>query len=144
MSKTLIQPYLMFGGRCDEALEFYQRAIGAEVQTVMRFSESPEPPEMPLPPGWDNKVMHAAFKVGESLLMCSDGMSTEVDFKGITLALSLPMVEEVGQKFNALAEGGKIEMPLRETFYSPKFGMLSDRFGIGWMLLVYSDEQDDG
>ena len=136
--KTLVQPYLFFDGRCEEALEFYARTIGAEVQMKMRFKESPEPcpPEM-VPPGSEDKIMHAAFTVGESLLMASDGRcQSQAKFEGFSLSLTVPDEAEARRVFAALSEGGEVEMPLEKTFWSPCFGMLTDRFGIGWMITV--------
>jgi PhnB protein len=135
-SNLLVQPYLFFGGRCEEALEFYRKTIGAEVQMLMRFGESPEPPPG-LAPGNENKVMHASFRVGESTLMASDGRCQgEPNFDGFTLSIVAPDETEADRVFNALAEGGKVEMPMMKTFWAPKFGMLEDRFGLGWMVSV--------
>jgi PhnB protein len=135
MFTTHIQPYLFFGGRCEEALEFYRRAIGAEIDAVMRFSESPDPtpPDM-LQPGFEHKVMHASFRVGGSTVLASDGCSAESSFSGFSLALQVSTEAEADRAFAALAEGGQVQMPLGKTFWSPRFGMLTDRFGIGWMV----------
>jgi PhnB protein len=135
---TLVQPYLFFGGRCEEALEFYTRTIGAEVEMIMRHNESPEPPPPGmLAQGWENKIMHASFRVGESTLMGSDGCSAnEGNFNGFMLSLSVPTEREADRVFAALAEGGTVKMPLTKTFWSPSFGMLTDRFGLGWMVTV--------
>lgn len=137
----IVQPYLFFNGRCEEALEFYKNAIGAEVTMLMRYKESPEkPPEGMLAPGFENKVMHASVRVGQSIVMCSDGCSAEAaNFNGFSLSLALSTPEEVDRIFNALAVGGKIEMPVTKTFWSPRFGMLTDKFGIGWMVTVMVD-----
>ena len=133
---TLIQPYLFFGGRCDEALEFYKSAIGAEVQMVMRYKESPDPgPPGMVPEGWEEKVMHTSFRVGETIIMASDGCG-ESKFEGFSLSLTVPNEAEADRAFAALAEGGSVTMPLTTTFWSPKFGMLTDKFGIGWMVTV--------
>src|SRR5436853_4621335 len=126
-SNFSVQPYLFFGGRCEEALEFYGKAIGAEVGAIMRFGDSPEP----LPgvnPGNENKVMHATFKVGRSDLMASDGMADgQTNFDGFSLAINVPNDSEAERLFNTLAEGGKITAPLSKTFWTSKFGMLEDR-----------------
>ena len=138
MPKTLVQPYLFFGGRCEEALEFYRTAIGAEVEMIMRFNESPEPtrPGM-LAEGFENKVMHASFRVGESTVMASDGCSPEDGkFNGFSLSISVPGEADADRVFAALSDGGTVKMPLTKTFWSPRFGMLEDRFGIGWMVIV--------
>jgi PhnB protein len=141
MSKNpLIQPYLFFGGRCEEALEFYRNAIGAQVEMVVRFNESPEPPPPgTLPSGFEDKVMHAAFRVGATVVMASDGCAEGVGFSGFSLAIALETEADVDRVFAALAEGGEVQMPLDKTFWSPRFGMLTDRFGIGWMVTVASE-----
>jgi PhnB protein len=128
----------MFGGRCDEALEFYRTAIDAEVEMVMRFNESPEPtPPGMLAEGFEKKVMHSSFKVGGSVVMASDGCSPEDgNFNGFSLSLSVPTAADAHRVFAALSDGGKVKMPLNETFWSPCFGMLEDRFGLGWMVIV--------
>ena len=138
MPDTTIQPYLFFGGRCEEALEFYRTAIGAEVEMLMRHKDSPEPPPPGmLAPGWENKVMHTNFRVGETTLMASDGCSSEDGkFNGFSLSLSVPDEAAADRAFAALSAGGEVKMPLTKTFWSPKFGMLTDRFGLGWMISV--------
>jgi PhnB protein len=134
----IIQPYLFFNGVCDQAIEFYRQALGAEVQLLMRYHESPEPPPPGrLPPGFENKVMHASLRVGRTVLMMSDGCAAEKPvFQGFSLALSLPTAAEVDRVFAALAAGGKVTMPLAKTFWSERFGMAEDRFGLGWMVSV--------
>ena len=133
-----VQSYLFFDGRCDEALEFYKRAIGAEVQMLMRFKDGPDagkpggcaPTDM-------NKVMHASFRVGETTLMASDGRCTgQPKFEGFSLSISAANEAEADKLFNALSPGGKIVMPLAKTFYSPRFGMVVDQFGVMWMVIV--------
>jgi PhnB protein len=138
----IVQPYLFFNGNCEEAVSFYRRALGAEVQMMMRFKESPEPPPPgTVPPGFENKIMHASFRVGDTTLMASDGCSNEKpQFSGFSLSLSVPSVAEADRAFAALAEGGKVGMPLAKTFWSPRFGMVTDRFGIGWMVSVIPSE----
>ncbi len=139
MSQSYIQPYLFFGGRCEEALEFYKTAIGAEVQMLMRYSDSPEPaqPGM-LPEGYESKVMHASFKVGGSVILASDGCGGEESkgFRGFSLSVALPTEAETKSAFDALAAGGSITMPLGKTFWSSCFGMLQDKFGMGWMITL--------
>ena len=135
-SNMLVQPYLFFGGRCEEALEFYRSAIGAEVQMLTRFKESPEPPPG-LPDCFDDKVMHAAVRIGKSTLMASDGQCEgEQNFDGFSLSITVPDETEAERVFAALGEGGLVVMPLEKTFWAPKFGMLQDRFGVGWMISV--------
>jgi PhnB protein len=132
-----IEPYLFFGGRCDEALEFYRTTLGAQVEMIMRFKESPEPiPPDSIPAGFENKVMHASFRIGGSRLMASDGNGEGAKFEGFSLSLAVPSEAEADRAFAALAKGGSIGMPLGKTFWSPKFGMLTDRFGVGWMISV--------
>lgn len=131
-----IQPYLFFNGRCEEAIEFYTGTIGAKVVMMMRFKESPDPmPPGMVPPGSENKVMHAELKIGDSTIMASDGGCTgQTSFNGFSLSLSVPDAAAADKAFAALGEGGKVDMPLGKTFWSPRFGMLTDRFGVGWMV----------
>ena len=141
-----VQPYLYFDGRCEEALAFYQKALGAKVDAMMRFSDAP--PDAPQPAEGcggammsPDKVMHAAFRIGDSLLMASDGMAQgKPEFKGISLTLALKDEAEVKRLFAALSDGGQVQMPLTPTFFSPSFGMVADRFGVSWMLLVATEE----
>lgn len=134
--KPYIQPYLHLSGRCDEALEFYKAVLNAEIGMVMRFKQSPDQPPMPLPEGWGEKVMHSEFTVGESKVMASDGCGEGETIQGITLSLTLPDEAAARQTFASLAEGGEVLMPIGETFWSPCFGMVRDRFGVGWMVTV--------
>jgi len=133
-----VQAYLMFNGRTEEALAFYQAALKAEVTALMRFGEAPEPPPPDMiPDGWSNKIMHSSFKVGSVELMASDGCQSDgASFSGISLALSVATPEEAETTFAALSEGGQVTMPLAKTFFSPSFGTLTDRFGVSWMVLV--------
>ncbi len=133
-----IEPYLFFEGRCKEALDFYARALGAKVEMLMRYSESPEPPPPgKLPPGSEQKVMHAVLRIGDARVLASDGLcSGKSDFGGFSLCLTAPKEADAKRMFAALADGGQVLMPLSKTFYSPCFGMVTDRFGIGWMILV--------
>jgi PhnB protein len=136
---TIIQPYLNFDGRCEEALEFYRKALGAEIEMILRFKDSPEPcdPAM-VAPGSENKVMHSAFRIGDSLIMASDCrcQGGKEKFSGFSLSYSAPDQATVDRVFNALSEGGKVEMPLAKTFFAESFGVVSDRFGVSWMVLV--------
>ena len=127
-----VEPYLFFYGRCEEALDFYVRALGAEVSLLMRCKEAPEP--TPVPPGWEDKVMHANLRIGESNLMVSDGCPGGAPFGGFSLSLAAPDVAQAEAWFAALGEGGKIDMPLQKTFWARAFGMLTDRFGVSWMV----------
>lgn len=133
-----VQAYLNFAGRCEEALDFYKQAIAAEVIMLMRWKESPDP-QMKAASGREEKIMHAAFKVGESTLMADDGMASEKsEFKGVTLALSAASDAETQGLFDALAQGGNIQMPLTKTFWTSSFGMLQDKFGVSWMVMTES------
>lgn len=135
MSQTLIQPYLFFNGRCDEALAFYHQALGAKVDFMMRYNESPQPPPPgAVPAGFENKVMHVTFRIGDNILMASDGDTDKPVFEGFSLSLTLSSEEEARRAFAALAEGGEVSLPIGKTFWSPCFGMLKDRFGLGWMI----------
>ena len=140
MNNTTVQPYLFFGGRCEEALEFYRTALGAKVDMLMHYKESPEPPPPGmLAPGFENKVMHTTFHIGGTTLMASDGCGEAPNFAGFSLALAVPTEAEADRAFAALAAGGQVKMPLTKTFWSPCFGMLTDRFGIGWMVSVAAE-----
>jgi PhnB protein len=137
-----IEPYLFFNGRCDEAIAFYQQAIGARVEMLLRYHELPEScPEGPMPPDWKGKIMHASLDINGSRVMMSDGNSPAAPaFHGF--ALSLPLLDEAaaGRVFTALAEGGHVVMPLGKTFWSPCFGMVTDRFGILWQVTIPGGE----
>jgi len=136
-----IEPYLFFNGRCEEAIEYYKKALGAEVLMLMRYKESPEPPPPgTVPAGWDNKVMHTCLRVGNANVMASDGCSEGLNFQGFSLSLTVASEAEARRAFAALADGGQVRMPLTKTFWSPCFGMLADRFGVGWMVSVAADE----
>jgi PhnB protein len=137
MTDTLLQSYLFLGGRAEEAIEFYKGALKAQVEMLMRYKESPEKSPMPLPPGWENKVMHASVKIGSCSLMLSDGCGpNEKGFAGFSLSLAVPNEAEAKRVFHALLDGGEENMPLTKTFFSPCFGMVKDRFGINWMVIV--------
>ena len=134
-----VQPYLFFDGRCEEAIEFYRRALGAEVTMLMRWKDCPEQPKNKdmIPPGSENKVMHARLKIGQAAVMASDGRCTgKPSFQGFALSISAANAAEADRVFNALADGGQIQMPMGKTFFSPRFGMVADRFGVSWMVLV--------
>jgi PhnB protein len=138
---TSVQPYLFFGGRCEEAIEFYRSAVGAEVVMLSRFKESPEP-QPGLPDCFEEKVIHASFRIGQTILMASDGRCEGLaEFEGFSLSLTVPDEAEAERAFAALAEGGLVTMPLEKTFWAPKFGMLQDRFGLGWMVSVMHKPQ---
>ena len=133
-----VQPYLFFDGRCEEALEFYRSALGAEVTSLHRFKDSPEPhaPGM-IPPGAENKVMHASFRVGGTIVLASDGRCAgHPSFQGFSLSITVPNDAEAERLFAALGQGGQVQMPLSKTFFSSRFGMVADRFGVSWMVYV--------
>ena len=133
-----VEPYLFFEGRCDEAIEFYRRALGAEVTMLMRYKYSPEPPQPGMiPPGSENKVMHASLRVGDTTVMASDGRcSGKPGFQGLSLSITVSDAAAADRVFAALADGGQVRMPLTKTFFSPRFGMVADRFGVAWMVIV--------
>ena len=139
-----VQPYLFFHGNCEEAVEFYRKALGAEVEMTMRYNESPEPsPPGMVPPGSENKIMHTSFRIGESTVMASDYCASEkTDFQGFSLSLAVPSEGDADRVFAALADGGQVQMPLGKTFWSLRFGMLTDRFGVGWMISVAPPTQE--
>ena len=133
-----VQPYLFFNGRAEEAFAFYARALGAEVVDLMRFKDAPDPPPPgAIAPGSENKVMHASLRIGSSTVMASDGhCSGQAAFQGFSLSLDFPDEQSARKAFDALAEGGTVQMPIGKTFFSPCFGMVADRFGVGWMVIV--------
>jgi PhnB protein len=134
----VVQAYLFFDGRCEEALGFYQRALGAELTMMMRFKEAPQPssPGM-VPPGSEDKVMHASFRIGDTTVMASDGRCLgKPNFQGFALSITAANEAQADRTFAAQADGGQVQMALGKTFFSPRFGMLTDRFGVSWMVLV--------
>ena len=133
-----VQPYLFFNGRCEEAIEFYKKTLGAEVTMLMRYRDSPEPPQPGMvPPGSENKIMHSSFHIGDTLVMASDGSCQgQPSFQGFSLSLTAKNKTEADRLFAALAEGGQVQMPLTKTFFSSRFGMVADRFGVSWMIIV--------
>jgi PhnB protein len=132
-----IQPYLFFDGRCEEAVDFYRSALGAEVMMLLRFKESPDPAMVQ--PGTENKVMHMAFRVGETTVLASDGRCLgRPSFEGFALSLAVADDAQAERMFSALADGGQVQMPLNKTFFASSFGMVADRFGVSWMIYVTS------
>ena len=137
MQQATVQTYLFFNGRCEEALEFYQEVAGAKVEMVLRFNESPDPvQEDMIPPGFEDKIMHCSFTIGQTTVMATDHPGVVPQFGAFRLALTVPTESAADRVFNALADGGKVDMPLTKTFWSPRYGMLTDKFGIGWMVMV--------
>jgi PhnB protein len=136
----IVEPYLFFEGRCEEALDFYRQALDAEVTALFRFKDSPDPIKH-MPGVDDNKVMHANVRIGETEVMASDGRCTgQASFQGFALSLTVPTEAEADRRFAALAKGGEVQMPLAKTFYSPRFGMVADRFGVMWMIMVEAEQ----
>jgi len=130
-----LQPYLFFEGRCEEALEFYRQAVGAEVNMLMRFKDSPD--KAMCPPGNESKVMHASVRIGQSTVLASDGRCEhQASFQGFALSLTVSNEAEAEKLYAKLGAGGKVMMPLTKTFFSPRFGMLADKFGVMWMVYV--------
>ena len=130
-----VQPYLFFEGRCQEALEFYRKALGAEVTALMRYKDSPD--QTMVQPGSEDKVMHASFQIGETTVMASDGRcGGQPSFQGFALSLTVSTEAEADRLFGAIVDGGQVIMPLTTTFFSPRFGMTTDRFGVSWMVYV--------
>ena len=137
-----VQPYLFFDGRCEEAAEFYKKAIGAEVAMMMRYRDSPDPhPPGMVPPGYENKIMHMSLQIGDSTVMAADDCPGHPSFQGFSLTLTAKDAAEAERRFGALADGGSVLMPLTTTFFASKFGMLADRFGVRWMVLVAATDR---
>ena len=137
-----VQSYLFFNGRCEEALEFYKGALGAKVERLMRFKENPDTPQPGMcPPGFDDKVMHAELRIGDTVLMVSDGMTAgKPEFKGFSLTVTARDEAHADRLFAALGKDGQVQMPLGKTFFSPRFGVVADRFGVSWMVIVLPKE----
>ena len=134
---SAITPYLFFSGRCEEALSFYSKSLGAQVEMTMKYSESPDPiPPGILQPGFEDKIMHASFTIGGIRLMASDGCDDKSTLHGFQLSLTVDSEAAAHEAFNALSEGGVVQMPLCKTFWSPCFGMLADKFNVVWMVMV--------
>ncbi len=138
-----VETYLFFEGRCEEALEFYKRELGAEVTALMRYKEAPKPSEgapsdgCQLPPNSEEKVMHCNFRIGSTTLMASDGRcSGKPSFAGFSLTITAPNNAEAERLFAALSKGGQVQMPMTETFFAARFGMAADPFGVSWMVLA--------
>ena len=130
-----VQPYVFFDGKCDDALEFYKRALGAKVTALMRWKEAPD--KSMITPGQENKVMHSEFQVGETVILASDGRGTgKPSFQGFALTITADNDADAKRMFNALGDGGQVQMPLEKTFFASLFGMVADKFGVGWMVIV--------
>ncbi len=142
MPNTTVQPYLFFGGRCEEALDFYRKSVGAEIVTLRRFKEAPEP--VPgLPDCFNDKIMHATVRMGESMWMASDGRCEgDPTFEGFSLSITVPNESEADRIFGALSQDGLVVMPLEKTFWASKFGVVQDRFGVSWMISIEHKSSD--
>jgi PhnB protein len=140
--KMIVQNYLTFNGRCEEAIEFYKRALGAQVQMLMRFKDAPQEQQCMFSPGTENKVMHACLRIGDTSVMASDGRCVgEPNFQGFSLSIQVADPAEADKVFAALSDGGNVTMPLGKTFFSPRFGVVDDRFGVHWMVYVAAEEE---
>jgi len=134
-----VQPYLFFDGRTEEAIEFYKNVLGAKVEMLMRFKDNPDAGAQPgcNPVGADDKVMHSSFRIGDTLIMASDGnCGGKASFQGFSLSVEAKNPADAERLFAKLSEGGQVQMPLGKTFFSPAFGMLADRFGVSWMVIA--------
>ena len=132
-----VQQYLFFDGKCEEAIEFYKSTLGAKVEMMMKFKDNPDPQPGSCPPGAENKVMHAAMHIGDTLVMASDGFAKgHPEFKGFSLSVDVKDESEAKRVFAALGKGGQVQQPLTKTFFSPSFGMVADKFGVSWMVIV--------
>lgn len=141
LRKAKVNSYLFFSGRCEEALNFYQEHLGAQINLMLRFNESPDPvPAEMLQAGFENKIMHANFALGDANIYASDGCNDASHFSGFSLSLTLQTAAEAHKVFNALATGGKVNIPLTKTFWSPLYGQVVDQFGIAWMVMLPGDE----
>jgi len=132
-----VAPYLFFDGRAEEAIEYYRRVLDAKVERILRFKDSPESKPGMTPPGAENKIMHAELRFGDTVLLMSDGhCAGKPEFRGFGIALSVANDGDADRRFAALSDGGQVQMPLTKTFFTSKFGMVLDRFGVMWMVLV--------
>ena len=132
-----VQPYLFFDGRCEEAIDFYKEKLGAKVEMLMHYKDAPPSDQQNMTPGTENKVMHATLRIGDATILASDGhCQGKPTFEGFSLCLNAANEAEANKLFDALADGGQVRMPMAKTFFSPGFGMLADRFGVGWMVMV--------
>ncbi len=141
-----VQPYLFFNGNCEEAVAFYREALGAEVESFMHYRDSPDPGMCPSGvPGVADKVMHASFRIGQTIMMASDDPTGQTTgYSGCSLSLTAADEAEADRLFAALSDGGQVQIPLDETFFSPRFGMVADRFGVSWMVVVVTENASAG
>lgn len=138
-----ISPYLFFDGRCEEAVTFYRQAIGAQVRMMMPYKDHPDPSQLgDMPPGSEEKIIHGELRIGQTTVMVSDGRCQgKATFQGFALTLTFDDAAEADRVFAALSEGGQVRMPLGKTFFSPRFGMVTDKFGVMWMIIVHASHE---
>jgi len=142
MQQVAATQYLFFSGQCEQALEFYKEHLGAKVGMIMRFNESPDPlPEGMLKEGFERKIMHSEFTIGSTRILASDGCNDKEKFDGFRIALSAHNKETAEHLFEALSQGGRVDMPLGPTFFSPLYGQVTDQFGLGWIIIVPGEPQ---
>lgn len=135
-----VQPYLFFNGRCEEALDYYEKHLGAKINAKMRYSDAP-PSDRPSSDASGEHIMYSNFTLGDTVLMASDDcVNADVKFQGFSLSLTMSSKDEADRAFNALADGGTVHAPLGQTFFSPYFGMVVDRFGISWMVIIPQEQ----
>lgn len=128
-----LNPYLNFNGQCEIAFRFYEQCLGGKIEATMTYGESPMAEQTP--PQWRNKIMHASLIVGDKVLMGADSPPERYEEpKGLSVLLGIDDPVEAERVFHALAEDGTVQMPIQETFWAARFGMLVDRFGIPWMI----------
>lgn len=126
-------PYLNFDGHCKEAIEFYAELLGGEIVFMSTFAEAPDDED--ISPGLKDKIMHAQLKIGDQVIMASDASPENYAIpQGIHITIGVDTPEEAERIYEALSEGGSVQMPLEETFWAKRFAMFSDRFGIPWMV----------
>ena len=136
-----VQPYLFFRGRCEEAIDYYKKTLGAEVDVMLRFRDNPDKPGRDqVPAELDDRIMHASLRIAGAEIMMSDGMkSGPLDFACMSLSLSVPSEAECERLYNALAADGTVQMPIGPTFFARRFGAVADKFGVSWMIMVPPD-----
>jgi len=129
-----LNPYLTFNGNCEEAFNFYAKCLRGELALVQRFGDTPGCEGMPA--SYRDKIMHVRLQLGDQVLMASDNHPDHPfdGIKGCSIALSVDQADEADRIFNELAQGGVVVMPMQETFWAKRFGMVNDRFGVPWMI----------
>jgi len=139
-----VQTTLNFYGRTEEAVAFYGRAVDAETLFLLRFRDRPDYAQSR--PGLEDKIFHATLRLGATLVMASDcgceHSPSEAAFAGFSLALRVETPEKAERFFNALSEGGQVQIPMRETFFATRYGIVVDRFGLSWKIMIESKATD--